>query len=159
MAKRLQTLLTACRAFLVLLSLPIAYRQQSLAELLLRLEKSRSCDTLPPDRVARIIGRIASLRLFRTRFFPRICLRRALTGFALLSGGRWNPVFVIGVHSTHGGLSAHSWIEIDGAPLEERKSVEAFSVIYTYPGSAAHGTADAGHDSLLKETLDGFHPS
>lgn len=159
MAKRLQTLLTACHAFLILLSLPIAYRQQSLAELLLRLEERRSCDTLPPDRVARIVRRIASLRLFRTRFFPRICLRRALTTFALLSGGRRDPVFVIGVHATPDGLSAHSWIEIDGAPLEERKSVDAFSVIYTYPGNVTQGASDPGQKSLLTAALDGLRPS
>ena len=159
LATRLRILFTAWRAFLILLSLPIAYRRRSLSELLVRLEKRRSCDSLPADKVARIVRRIASLRLFRMRFFPRICLRRALTGFALLSGGRWDPVFVIGVSSTHDGISAHSWIELSGSPLEERRSVEAFSVIYTYPVNVTPGDPDPAQAGLLTAALDGLRSS
>jgi len=156
MAIRWRFLIVATQAFVILLALPIGYRRRALPELLQRLERTRSLCELPPEQMARIVRRIATLRLFRNRLFPRVCLRRALTGFALLSGRRWRPTFVIGVRTTPAGLNAHSWITLDGCPLGEQRSVDDFRIVYTYPGEVLPGGGSAHQDTQLLAALNGL---
>ena len=156
MATRLRFLITAFQAFVILLALPIGYRNRPLPDLLQRLERHRSLCALPPEQVARIVRRIANLRIFRNRWFPRVCLRRALTGFALLSGRRWRPTFVIGVRAKSDGLNAHSWLTLDGRPLGEQRSVDDFRIVYTYPGEASPGRANADEETELLDALNGL---
>jgi len=159
MATRWRFLITALQASVILLALPIGYRKRSLPELLERLERTRSLCELPPEQVARIVRRIANLSLFRKRWFPRVCLRRALTGFALLSGRRWRPTFVIGVRTTPDGINAHSWLNLEGCPLAERRSVDDFRIVYTYPGEVSPRLGSPEQDTQLLEALNGLETS
>ena len=159
MATRLRFLITAFQVFVILLALPIGYRNRSLPELLQRLERTRGLCELPPEQVARIVRRIATLAVFRNRLFPRVCLRRALTGFAMLSGGRCPPTFVIGVRTTPDGINAHSWLNLEGCPLAERRSVDDFRIVYTYPGEVSPRLGSPEQDTQLLEALNGLETS
>lgn len=150
----LRRTVVSMHAFLILLVLPIAYRRRSLPELLGRLERQRTLCDLPAAQAAGIVRRLSTLRVFRNRLFPRVCLRRALTTFALLSGGPSSPVFVIGVRPAPEGVNAHSWIEIDGQPLQEMRPLETFRVVYSYPGKSAPGLPDSDEDAVIARALD-----
>jgi len=153
MATRLRVLVLSLQSFLVLLTLPVGYRRRSVPDLLKELAHRRTLCELPPVEVARIVRRISSMRIFRNRLFPRACLRRALTCFAMLSGDRTDASFVVGVQTAPNGISAHSWVSIDGQPLGERRSVDDFRVIYTYPEDHPPERGSRARDAQVQNAL------
>lgn len=153
---RLRFIATAAQAFVILLALPIGYRRRSLPDLLRRLESSRFPCPLSPAQIARIVRRVAIMRVFRTRVFPRACLRRALTSFAILSGRCPSSTFVIGVQVTPDGIGAHSWVTVDGQPVDERRSVDDFRIVYTYPGQSPPASTSSDVDAQLLEAIKEF---
>jgi hypothetical protein len=152
----LRRAVVSMHAVLILLALPIGYRRRSLPDLLRRLERQRTLCDLPAAQVAGIVRRLSTLRIFRNRLFPRVCLRRALTSFALLSGGPSSPRFVIGVRPASEGVNAHSWIEIDGHPLQELRPLETFRIVYSYPGKSVQGLPNSDDDPMIARVLDGL---
>jgi hypothetical protein len=127
----------AARTGAWLLWLPIALRVHRLPRLLQSLGRRAATSASPrlPDaaRAARIVTRVARLRLFDLPFFPRICLRRSLALYHVL-GRMGHPVSIhIGVRPGEGDLKGHSWVTIDGKAVGERDPIEQFRTIYSYP--------------------------
>jgi hypothetical protein len=77
----------------------------------------------------------------RTRVMPDTCLHRALTRYALLRRSGHAAKFVMGMDPrVRDDLTAHAWVELDGAPFQEALDVRLV-VTYVYPDerSAAGG--------------------
>ncbi len=133
--------------------LPLLVRRHHLADLLVLLGGARTGPAIAED------GRrvLASLRARRMT-----CLHRALAGYAALRGRGEDVRFVIGVRPDSGELTAHAWLERDGAPLgDEQDPRSRFAVAFVHPAPNVTPEEDqmprSGErpDVILTELQDG----
>jgi hypothetical protein len=126
----------AARAGIRLISVALLVRTRALPDILRRLDGSGPVDAAPDplkiDEAARVVARVARLRVFDLPFFPRLCLRRSLTLFSLLAQKGHAPEIHFGVRSDRGVLDGHSWITIDGAALGENAPQAPIRIVYSY---------------------------
>jgi hypothetical protein len=90
---------------------------------------------LKPQRAAKIVRRIAGMRIFRMSVFPRPCLRRALVLFKHLRRMGYPASFVIGVLTHGNNLRAHSWVTVNTRMVGEPDSTSRYRPVYTYPAT------------------------
>lgn len=90
----------------------------------------------PLSEVWRVLRLVEAL-CRRMRVVPDTCLYRALTRYALLRRSGHAATFVMGMDPrAREGLTAHAWVELDGAPYQE--ALDARMVVtYVYPGERA----------------------
>lgn len=129
----------AALAFDVLLwlfSLPGLLRVHTMPTLLKRLtagkrEKARRGMNLK-DAVG-TVTRICNLRPFRTRVFPKLCLRQSLALYRTLNQMGYPVEIHFGVRKNDNNIIGHSWVTIDGKPVADTTDSAIFKVAYSYP--------------------------
>ena len=132
----------AVRASMWLCVLPIRLHRSPLPTLLARLTPARARQPLPvnaPDlqRLMRLVVWVCHLRLFRTRVFPRACLRQSLALYYALSRIGYPVVIHFGVHKEEDLLHGHSWVTVSGTAVAEPTSLDVFHVVYSYPAASS----------------------
>ncbi len=130
----------AARVGLFLCSLPLRLRGQALPILLERLAPARGRSirggSLEPGRVVQIVRRVSGLGVFGLPVFPKLCLRRSLALFRLLSRMGYPVEIHFGVRKDGGNLGGHSWVTLHGNALGERDPADDFRTIYSRAGTS-----------------------
>ena len=128
----------AARMAVWLCELPVLIRIVPLPALLRRISGRASTalaeSAWHPDDVANVAARVCGLPVFRTRAFPRSCLRRSLVLFRALTTMGYPATIHFGVRKKGDAFEGHSWVSLHGRPLAETGSVEAFSSLYSFEG-------------------------
>lgn len=134
----------ALRVGLWLLWLPIRLRFYSLPTLLQRLTPTTApqpyVQRVDTDRAARIVRRMARLRLFRMPLFPHICLRQSLALYWVLRKVEPGCEIHFGIHREGGEMCAHSWVTVDGVPVFEERHPGMLGRLYTYPSVSSNSS-------------------
>lgn len=125
----------------------ILLRFRTLPELLEQLtqrEGQKGRRTRPTlDRAVQIIVRVCHLRPFRGPFFPRTCLRQALTLYDMLTYLGYTVTIHFGILKMGGQLRGHSWVTLDGKALAENGDPGAsHRIVYSYPSSQPGSAQD-----------------
>ena len=144
----------AVRAGVCLCMLPLLLRVFSLRVLLEHLASKNEVKTYRPPSdlqdTIRVVVRLCQLRAFRTRLFPRTCLRQSIVLFRLL-GRLGYPVRIhFGVRKQGVQLKGHSWVTLNGEPLAERIPLQSFAAVYSYPVTREDGGERPRKKSLLR---------
>jgi len=80
-----------------------------------------------------IVTHISSLRLFRSRFFPKLCLRQSLALYRTLTQMGYPVKIHFGARKDGEDLHGHSWVTLHGEPVADTAPNEIFKVLYSYP--------------------------
>jgi hypothetical protein len=80
-----------------------------------------------------IVTRISSFRLFRSRFFPKLCLRQSLALYRTLTQMGYPMKIHFGARKDGEDLHGHSWVTLNGEPVADTAPNEIFKVLYSYP--------------------------
>ena len=126
------------RVFCSTCLLPLQMRSASLPGLLQRstaIPGSRriGATSLDVERVSRVVPRICQMRLFRSGFFPRACVRQSLALYRTLTRLGYPVVIHFGIRKQGETITGHSWVTLHGEVLAERPSVGSFEPVYSYP--------------------------
>jgi hypothetical protein len=84
------------------------------------------------DAVA-VIARVCHLGMFRTRVFPRACLRQSMVLYCVLNRLGYPVRIHFGVRRGSARLEGHSWITLDGQLLAEPVLPDSYVNVYSYP--------------------------
>jgi transglutaminase superfamily protein len=145
-ALRLWQLWWAVRVGIWLCGLPLRLRLYSLPSLLQRLTPRRGRQPPLPLRelepLVVLMVQLCHLQLFRRSYFPRACLRQALTLYYVLTRLGYPVTLHFGVSKVGEALDGHSWVTVAGQPVAERLPLEQWRIVYAYP-SAARVPCDA----------------
>ena len=82
-------------------------------------------DQPTPQRVAWLVDRAA-----RAVPWPATCLRRSLVLWALLERAGTPGVLRLGVRKAGRSFEIHSWVELDGIPLDEGRDVRSRYAVF-----------------------------
>jgi len=82
-----------------------------------------------------------SLRMRKQR-----CLRASITFYHVLSRYDYQPVLHVGVKGDHRNLTGHSWVSIQGQPVDPGADVESFVETFRYPDGESAGPAVGRND-------------
>jgi hypothetical protein len=97
-----------------------------------------------------LVVRVCQLRVFRSRLFPRACLRQSLALYYVLSRVGYPVIIHFGVRKEEDTLQGHSWVTVQGTPVAEQTPADVFHVVYVYPPaiscSADHETGSIRED-------------
>ena len=116
--------------------MPLMLRIHALPILLKRLARNeRHKRKMPLNDAVGIVTRLCDLRPFRSRVFPKRCLRRSLTLYRTLSQMGYPVEIHFGVHKGGDDLQGHSWVTIQGKPVAERSGMEIFKSVYSHPSA------------------------
>lgn len=128
--ERVAVLRVLCAAFAVEVGLRLLSLPNLACRIGVQLESGVDASPQAPRGLLRSEARLLRVAelVFRDWPFGGPCLRRSLVcGFFLRSR---QPVLKIGVTRNGGSMTAHAWIEIDGAPvLENHAQRECYSVL------------------------------
>jgi hypothetical protein len=128
--------LLASDLLLWLFWLPVTLRIHTLPILLERVARNkRHKRKMPLKDTAGIVMRISNLRPFRSRIFPKRCLRQSLTLYRTLSQMGYPVEIHFGIHKDGGHLQGHSWVTIQGRPVAEGSGMETFRSVYSHPSA------------------------
>jgi Transglutaminase-like superfamily len=126
--------LLASDLLLWLFWLPVTLRIHTLPILLKRgARNKRHKEKMPLKDAVGIVTRICNLRPFRSRIFPRRCLRQSLALYRTLSQMGYPIEIHFGIHKDGDDLQGHSWVTIQGKPLADRTGMEIFKSVYSHP--------------------------
>jgi hypothetical protein len=115
--------------------LPVILRSYTIPALLKRLSggtEYRNKPVLELQAAARIVMRICNLRPFRSRIFPKQCLRQSLTLYRTLTRMGYPVEIHFGVLKDETNLRGHSWVTIAGEPVADTARRGIFKVVYSY---------------------------
>jgi hypothetical protein len=132
----LEKALLALDLVLWLFWLPVMLRLNSVPSLLKRLAESKKQLRKTPMELREVVGiatRVCNLRPFRSRFFPKLCLRQSLTLYRTLSQMGYRVEIHFGALKAGEDLYGHSWVALHGEPLADTARSEIFKVVYSYP--------------------------
>jgi hypothetical protein len=115
--------------------LPLALRIYPVPALLKRLSgqmnyKSKPLLELPA--AVEIVTRISHLRPFRSRIFPKQCLRQSLVLYRTLTRMGYPVEIYFGVMKDETSFRGHSWVTVEGKAVADTARGEIFNVIYSY---------------------------
>ena len=116
--------------------LPVMLRVHTIPMLLNRLARSEKHIRRTPMGLRDVVGivtRICNLRPFRSRFFPKVCLRQSLTLYRTLSQMGYPVEIHFGALKDGEDLYGHSWVTMHGEPLADTARSGVFKVVYSYP--------------------------
>lgn len=127
----------AARMVVWLCELPLLIRLAPLPVLLRRMtapviRRAVADQTLHPDDVGSVAVRVCQLPIFRTRPFPRSCLRQSLVLFRALTRMGYPARIHFGVRKDGDAVEGHSWVTLSGRPVAESGSVASFATLYSY---------------------------
>jgi hypothetical protein len=124
--------------------LPMRLRMYPLPELLRRLMPEQGRRTrsyaIEMDQAVRLVAWVCQRRCFRTRLFPRTCLRQALALYYVLTRLGYPVAIHFGILKKGDMLIGHSWVTVAGQPVAEDRHTQIFSIVYSYPTASFHET-------------------
>ena len=135
-ARFLSKALLALELFLWLCCLPVLLHLRSISRLLQGLAygaQHKTTLSMQPKDVVAIVTRMSELRLFRSRFFPKRCLRQSLALYRTLCRMGYPVEIHFGAVKNGEDLRGHSWVTLEGASVADTANSELFRVVYTYP--------------------------
>jgi hypothetical protein len=117
--------------------LPLLLRLYSLPALLQRLTTPLRSGSPPPlglelEHVVRLVLRICEFRPFRSRLFPRTCLRQALALYSTLTNLGYTVSIHFGILRKGEELRGHSWVTVKGMPVVEGGDSSTYRIVYSY---------------------------
>ena len=115
--------------------------------LLKRLARSEKHVRKTPMELREAIGivtRVCNLRVFRSRIFPKLCLRQSLTLYRTLNQMGYPVEIHFGVRKDDKNFQGHSWVTIHGEPVADTARSEIFKVVYSYPEEVRSDTFPIG---------------
>lgn len=116
--------------------LPFMLRIQAIPVVLKRLALSEARMKKTPLELGETIGivtRVCNLRVFRSRAFPKLCLRQSLTLYRTLNQMGYPVEIHFGVRKDDENFYGHSWVTMNGEPLADTAADRQFKVVYSYP--------------------------
>ena len=123
-----------------LFRLPIMLRMHTVPILLKRLALSEAHVKKTPMELREAIGivtRVCNLSMFRSRFFPKLCLRQSLALYRTLNQMGYPVEIHFGVKKDDKNFEGHSWVTIHGEPVADTAPDGHFKVVYSYPEARA----------------------
>ena len=120
--------------------LPIMLRIHTVPILLKRLALSEAHVKRTPMELREAIGivtRVCNLRVFRSRIFPKQCLRQSLTLYRTLNQMGYPVEIHFGVKKDDKNFQGHSWVTMQGEPVADTAPDRHFKVVYSYPEERA----------------------
>ena len=118
-----------------LFSLPALLRVHTIPSLLKHLTASKEEQVRPTVNLTdavEIIIRICNLRPFRSRFFPKLCLRQSLTLYRTLRQMGYPVEIHFGVRKDDKTISGHSWVTLAGKAVADTAPSGIFKTVYSY---------------------------
>lgn len=116
--------------------LPILFRIYTLSALLRRLTpasgREKKDTALELEDAVQIVVRICNLRLFRSRMFPRLCLRQSLTLYRTLTRLGYPCEIHFGIQKERTDLFGHSWVTMRGRSVADTAHGDMYKVVYSY---------------------------
>lgn len=94
-----------------------------------------------PHRIARLVDIAARHGLYRAT-----CLRQSLLLYWLLKQNGFDADLVLGARKDGGALEAHAWVEIDGAPINEREGVARDYATFSLASAAMQPTRSSSRN-------------
>jgi Transglutaminase-like superfamily len=126
--------LLALDLVLWLLWLPVMLHIHSIPMLLRGLaRKNRRNTSMRLGEVIGIVIRTSRLKFFRSRLFPKLCLRQSLVLYRTLSQMGYPVEIHFGTLKDGEDLYGHSWVTVAGNPVADTARSDIFKVVYSYP--------------------------
>jgi len=120
--------------------LPVMLRIQTIPMLLKRLARSEAHLEKTPMELREAIGivtRVCNLRVFRSRIFPKLCLRQSLTLYRTLNQMGYPVEIHFGVKKDDKNFQGHCWVTMRGESVADTAADGHFKVVYSYPEARA----------------------
>jgi Transglutaminase-like superfamily len=120
--------------------LPVMLRMHTIPILLKRLARSEAHLEKMPMELREAIGigtRVCNLRVFRSRIFPKPCLRQSLTLYRTLNQMGYPVEIHFGVRKDDKNFQGHSWVTIHGESVADTAPDGHFKAVYSYPEASA----------------------
>ena len=135
---RLSEYWVAMQVMVLLCRMPVLLRLYALPTLLDRMTDPNANARPAPgaekrDRAVRVVLQVCQLRLFRSRLFPRTCLRQALALYSTLTSLGYTVSIHFGILREGEELRGHSWVTVKGMPVVERQDSSVYRIVYSYP--------------------------
>jgi Transglutaminase-like superfamily len=115
--------------------LPVMLRLHNIPTLLKHLapRDHKGKSSIELHEAVEIVTRICNLRPFRSRIFPKHCLRQSLALYRTLSQMGYPVAIHFGALKDGEDLHGHSWVTMNGEPVADRARSGIFKVVYSYP--------------------------
>jgi hypothetical protein len=129
----------ALDVFFWLWSLPLLLRIYSVPTLLQQLSAGTRSKHKPISEreVIGVVARVCNLRPFRSRIFPKQCLRQSLCLCRALIALGYPVQIHFGVRKDGRELTGHCWLTIDGKPVADTSDSSTFKPVYSHTSVAA----------------------
>lgn len=128
--------LLALDLVLWLIWLPVMLRIHAIPMLFKRLARSKNHIGNRPIELrdaVDIVKRISNLRPFRSRIFPRRCLRQSLALYRTLCQMGYAVEIHFGVMKDGRNFQGHSWVTMQGEHVADTARSDIFKIVYSYP--------------------------
>ncbi len=136
----------AIQIVMLLCRLPVLLRLYTLPTLLHRLTPRDTTAMTAPDierdRVVRLVLWVCRLRPFRSRLFPRTCLRQALALYSTLTYLGYTASIHFGILWRGKELRGHSWVTLDGMAVAEGRDSSPYRIVYSYPSGQPNSASN-----------------
>ena len=116
--------------------LPVMLRLYTVPILLKRLAQTDKHIRKTPLKLKDAVGivtYVCSLRPFRSRFFPKQCLRQSLALYRTLCQMGYAVEIHFGVMKDSRNFHGHSWVTMQGEPVADTARSDIFKIVYSYP--------------------------
>ena len=133
--------------FLWLWWLPVMLRIYTVPVLLKRLSrrtKYKGKPVIEREEAIRVVTLVCNLRPFRSRIFPKRCLRQSLTLYRTLSQMGCPVEIHFGVMGDEKSLHGHSWVTIEGNPVADTVRGGLFKAVYSHSSNYSPLAASDG---------------
>ena len=136
----------AIQVVVLLCRLPVLLRLYALPTLLHRLTAPDGTAMTAPDekrdRAVQLVLRVCQLRPFRSRLFPRTCLRQALALYFTLTSLGYTVSIHFGILRRGEELRGHSWVTVNGTPVAEAGESSAYRIVYSHSSNQPNSVPD-----------------
>jgi Transglutaminase-like superfamily len=152
----LRKLALALDVILSLLRLPVLLRIHTMPVLLARLARCKDYGTttqLKFNDAVRIVTRACNLRMFRSRAFPKLCLRQSLTLYRILSRMGYPVQIHFGVMKDETGFRGHSWLTLEGEAVADTAPSEIFKTVYSYCSARLRAHCSNRNDKAIQTSI------
>jgi len=143
----------ALNVLLWLLWLPFMLRICTVPVLLKRLdrrEQRKDKALINLDEAVGIITGVCNLKPFRSRIFPKLCLRQSLALYRTLTRMGYPVVIHFGVLKDEKGLQGHSWVTVQGKPVADTARSELFKTVYSHCSATSAAAEGKKQDDQRK---------
>ena len=125
--------------FLWLCRLPVMLRIHTVQMLLESVAGGQRRGGDMPMEFSDVVGlvtQLCNLRPFRSRFFPKLCLRQSLALYRTLTQMGYPVEIHFGVKKNDKILFGHSWLTLRGEVVADTAPNVIFKAVYSYPAAA-----------------------